>query len=255
MLTVSHHGGLMSTLGDVIAQLRATLDRVGDARRLLLRGADHRDEAATRLAATLRGATAEDAARAQAHLATAGDQVATALAATDQAEQRIRAYLHRIGGVAAAPCEQLPAGSDHARLVRQIQQRTAHSPPGTRTVGTLVKPDGTTEPLCSGKDTPWYAETVRELRRLGGPAGRALARLATHIEVQTVLARMGADELAEATLVLSRRPCGTPPDPAAPFTCDSQLDNLIAATGRELRLTVIAPDGTVWVYPKRTKKR
>ena len=71
-----------------------------------------------------------------------------------------------------------------------------------------------------------------------------------------VLVRMGRGEVGDnVTLVLSRRPCGTPPDAAEPFTCDSQLANLIRATGRPLKLTVIDPDGKVWVYPKGREPR
>ncbi|WP_189224329.1 hypothetical protein [Saccharothrix coeruleofusca] len=80
--------------------------------------------------------------------------------------------------------------------------------------------------------------------------------MATHIEVQMVLARMGTGQVGgEVTLVLSRPPCGTPPDAAQPFTCDSQLSNLIRSTGRALKLTVIDPDGKVWSYPRGRAER
>lgn len=125
---------------------------------------------------------------------------------------------------------------------------------GTPTRGVWVRPDGNTEEIHSGTGTAWYEPAERELRQLGGPAGRALARLATHVEVQ-FLFRMRKLGITEATLVLDREPCGTPPRRPAPFTCDAQLGNLIRVLlPAGARLTVIDPGGVAWSYPKETPR-
>lgn len=157
---------------------------------------------------------------------------------------------------AGSPSKELkPARVRHVDLIRRARQRLGRTPPGAQTSGIWIRDDGTTEELRSGKDTPWYAETFRQLRRIGGPAGRALTRLATHIEVQMILGRPHKDESPEITLVLSRPPCGTPPAPNEPFTCNSQLANLIRATRRDITLTVIDADGRVWTYPREKRSQ
>lgn len=144
-------------------------------------------------------------------------------------------------------------GSTRDTAIHQARQRVGRGVPGSQTRGAWVRDDGGIEELRSGNDTEWFPAADRELRRLGGTRGVALSRLATHLEVQFVV-RMRSERISDATLVLDRPPCGTPPRRPAPFTCDAQLGNLIRAllpAGSVLR--VVDPDGGVWTYPK-TKK-
>jgi hypothetical protein len=238
------------------AALWAVLDGIDSVGTAVAEGLDLLDEAISCLD-VLTGSTqpeVEQVLGVFAQAQQAGRELGTDLAVTRASVEGILSRVVGLLGDGASTSTDELVRRDTA--VDESRQRVGRTPSGSQTRGVWIRGDGTVEELQSGQHTPWFAETYRQLRALGGPAGRALTRLATHIEVQMVLARMGKGEVGDdATLVLSRRPCGSPPDMAEPFTCDSQLANLIRATGRSLKLTIVDPDGKVWVYPKGSTRR
>jgi SCP1.201-like deaminase len=179
------------------------------------------------------------------------------------AHNRVSRYLDKLTGtgcaspVAAEPggpvCDVRPVHERQPDKVREVQRRVGRGTRGSQARGAWLKPNGEVEDVRSGEDTPWFTETERVLRELGGVQGQRLARLAVHIEVQFLVRMKGRK--ANETLILDRDPCGVPPDKPLPFTCDSQLGNLI----RNLlepgsTLTVVDPDGRLWKYPKEKKR-
>jgi hypothetical protein len=212
-----------------IAEIREQIERVlallDEVASLVDHAGRHLELALDLASAATVGSDAPDAAEFVQLYAAGCENCGHLLQLVEQAQAALRRYLVHLTGAEAssAPPSQPvarrqqpnPVHVRHAHVVRRVQHGIGRTARGAQTIGALVHPDGSTEDVCSVPDTPWYAETRRELLRLGGPAGRELARLATHIEVQTFLARLGRGEMTEATLVLSRRPCGTPPDPCS----------------------------------------
>jgi SCP1.201-like deaminase len=191
-------------------------------------------------------------------LAQARERTIVCLAAAERSAVLLAAYLGFItGGGTSTPVSDersarpgrvdLPAHVRHANVVRDVRARLGRGVRGSETRGAWLHADGSTEDVRSGLDTLWYR---RAKAIFSGFGNLRYTRLARHCEGQAVV-RMQKEQLREATIILDRAPCGTPPDPADAWTCDQKLDDIM----RRLLpagsvLTVIDPDGKLWMYPK-----
>jgi hypothetical protein len=166
-------------------------------------------------------------------------------------ESLVNAIIDRlVGGSGSAPIAQSAVRDSRTSLPRDLLRRElrriGRTGYGAETRGTWINDDGSVESITSGRATPWYRRTRAVLTGLG----RRHTALDTHCEAQAVV-RMQQEGRRHATIVLSRRPCGTDDVPPRPYTCDSRLGEII----RRLlppgsTLTVVDPDEGIWTYPK-----
>jgi hypothetical protein len=248
----------MNNVGDVVVELRQALALVDNALNHLRSAQDDTESGARAWQSATCGSMSSDVVATAGQWQQVADQLSEIVRGLVILCERIRTYVAGLGGASepvAAPYRSTfdkAQGGDEREVdpVETIRRRVGTTPIGTETKGVWIRADGTTEDLRSGTGTEWYGETRQFLLKLGGRRGRELARLATHIEAQFVR-RMAEQGMTECTLVLSRSPCATPPADAEPFTCDSQLGNMIRALLLPgATLTVVDPQGKTWTYPE-----
>jgi hypothetical protein len=234
----------MSTLSDVIVGLRSALEQLTTGKQHLRRALTNRDQAASDLADALRGASHPDAERAQATLASAREQTETALAATDQAEQKLRAYLRHIQNEPQAA----PLADDR---VEQTRSSLRHGPDGTQTTGWWLRSDGSRVRIRSGADADpngWQQKAERFLRRTLPNQPPSLYALSRHVEVQLAI-RSHERPFDNEVLVIDRQVCGRDlRTRLRDYTCDVYLPHILAPGAA---LTVVEHDGTRVTYVGR----
>jgi SCP1.201-like deaminase len=232
-------------LSEIIDGIRQVLDLIETGRRILRGVLERLDETAAQYATIMRGSAAPESDEITADLTRARHQATVGLAVAEQSRQLIAAYLASIAGSGApgisAGDAALPVRIRHAAKISEAQARLGRGVRGSETRGAWPNPDGSIEDIRSGIDTPWYR---RAKAIFGGFGNLRYTRLARHCEGQAVV-RIQKEQLREATIILDRAPCGTPPDPADEWTCDQKLDDImrrVLPVGSTL--TVIDPDGT-----------
>ncbi|GAA4019187.1 hypothetical protein GCM10022247_48550 [Allokutzneria multivorans] len=141
------------------------------------------------------------------------------------------------------PPPRMSAAQRTSRLERT--RRTMPKPVlKARASGAWVRPDGTIEPLSSGRTTQWFAPTQEWAQANGYALPRGTWWLSVHIEMQFAV-RMRVMGLTDETILVDRRPC----EPALPGqdSCDTLLGDFLPEGAR---LTVIDRDGNRYTYPK-----
>jgi hypothetical protein len=248
----------MSALSEVIAELRAALDTMAAARMHAVEAQARLADALTTFRLHTTGSSQPAVPQAIASFEAGITKVEEAIATFGQLEQLISHVLSNLTGAEPANSSADAPGPSTAEVGRRGSQLA-----DGRARGVRIRQDGTTETLYSGDGPPWYETARAALATLGGPNGRKLARLARHVEVRLVFMLLAeieagdrpADQPVRETVVMDRPPCSAPPQPPTPFSCHYQLGNIIRAVlPSGSTLTVIDADGSMWVYPKETKR-
>jgi hypothetical protein len=233
----------VSALSELITGLGCALDQLAKARQHLRQASASRDQAADNLAETLRGAAHPDAERASAELANSRQQTESALAATDKAEQRLRAYLRHIEGEWATPSADDRIDTARASLGR--------GPDGSQTTGWWLRHDGSRTRLRSGSDADpngWQQKSKRHLQHTFPQANPALHELSRHVEIQLAI-RSHEQPFDHEILVIDRRVCGRDSRSRQhKYSCDKYLP---AVSAEGATLTVVEHDGTQVTYVGR----
>lgn len=227
----------MSTLGEIIAQIRGALRTCGDARQHLARAAELIEESVQLLGQALYGSTDAEAEQALALLAHAHQAVADLYRVLDNAENGVRDYLTRLGaadstdtgtsGQAGTPRPERnsppPPAPEQIRRLRDELPPDVPPPekrhPGTprqKTHGRWVGPDGQVRPIVSGEDEG-YAESVKAFRDLGA---RGIPQRASDVEMK-LAAYMRNHGVRSAAVVINNTPC------PGPFGCDALVPVLL----------------------------
>ena len=257
MAAQGSEGAGVSTLGEVIAQIREALRLSGDARQHLARAADLIEEATQLLAQACYGSTNPEAEQALALLAQAEQGIAELYELLEQAENGVQRYLDHLGAdttvgtVTATAVDSKRTGeqSDTPRervplspslTPARIERLRAELPPpvtsgaGQKTHGRWIAADGRVHAEMSGKDEK-YDEALQLFKNM---KVRRIPVRASDVEMK-LAAHMRKNGIRSATLIINHVPC------EGPLGCDA-LVSVILPKG--YTLTVYGANGFVREY-------
>lgn len=244
----------MSTLGEVISQLRAALaelpiDDVTEARNLIA------DDITPQLATLIQGTTNEQLNVAYARLFALIEDLGRVQDMFDETQNKSEEWISAQSGEIPQTSVTISSGRDHpsSRVTRyreRLERPWPYGRPlrGWRLATTDDREDSEVTSgvkLASGEVDPAYTAAVERARALGLARGGFAPDIARHIEVKEASTMREGET---RTIVIGKDPCGI--DPVANVSCHRFLRYFLPA---DATLIVYGPTGTPYRYEgKRT---
>lgn len=209
----------MSALTQIAAAVRVALDASAQARQALREASGSLEHAAAQLAQVLQGVGDSEVAQAPALLSNAARTTAETYRTLVDAESRTRIFLANLGlDASQSDRQRAPDGDTPSHIPPpprdRIEQLRQELPPpfvrgsGRKTHGRWIGPDGTAQPMVSGRDA-----LTRRVNAILDAMGCPTLPVIASADVELKLAARMRDEgekdpaMRHVTVVLNHRPC------------------------------------------------